>query len=128
MTCRPDAPVFSPAAKTADRLSEGWAGSLDRYVSLKSRYRIKAPLAKAARSGRVLWAVSHSVAPFGIVTACAVRRAITQGSAVHAPKAQPTLSRTRRLTSWTTSPGSASERVDCAQAAKRSALTAGSRP
>src|SRR2546428_13984923 len=99
MPCRRDAPIFSPAAKTAERLSEGWAGSLDRYVSLKSRYRIKAPLAKAARSGRVLWAVPHSVAPFGIVTACANRRALTQGSDVPEPKTPPTLTRHQRLTS-----------------------------
>lgn len=31
----------------------GWAASKDKYVSLKSRYRTIAPLAKVARSGVV---------------------------------------------------------------------------
>src|SRR3989304_3401500 len=43
----------APAARAAAMLSEGCAGSFERYVSLKSRYLTSMPFAKAACSGVV---------------------------------------------------------------------------
>ena len=86
-------------------LSEGCAGSFERYVSLKSRYRTSAPFAKAAKSGSVLLAVPQIVAPSATFTRVPMFRAIRQGAADQAPSAHPTLSNSLRLTSCTTSEG-----------------------
>src|SRR6516162_2700561 len=50
MRSLPFAPTASPTASTGARLSLGWAGSFERYVSLKSRYRTSNPFTNVAHS------------------------------------------------------------------------------
>src|SRR5262249_37452452 len=101
MISRPERPAASPAAKTAARLSLGCAGSSDRYVSLKSRYRNRTPLQNAARAGSVLLAPPRYVAAGSDVTRRQMARATLGAFAPYAPNAHAKESISRRRTSCT---------------------------
>src|SRR6266566_7217573 len=95
----PVACADSATEKHGPILSLGCAGSLDRYVSLKSKYRTIIPLTNAASSGVVFFRVPKRVEPLLSRAASATFREILTGSAVKAPIAQPRLSTIRFLVS-----------------------------
>src|SRR5262245_24633421 len=97
--------LISPTLSTAARLSLGCAGSSDRYVSLKSRYRIRRPLTKVAHSAFDL-PPPRSVAGGLPLLRSAQLRATANASAGIAPTAVANESMNRRLASWTTAAGS----------------------
>ena len=95
----PERKAASPAASTAAKLSLGWAGSSDRYVSLKSRYRNNTPLQNAASAGRVLRLPPKNVAAGSDVTRRQMALATFGAWASQAPSAQANESIKRRRTS-----------------------------
>ena len=76
----PPAPLISAGERTAAMASLGCPDSRPVYPSLKSRYLIMTPLAKAARSGLVLPPLPRTVAGWVLETVSAICRAILPGS------------------------------------------------
>src|SRR5262249_60359047 len=94
-------PATSAAAGIGPGLSRGWPEPGEMYVSLASRNRIIAVLAKAAASGVVARPSPRSRADGAPTAPGATRRAMAAGSLVAPPMAQPSESMTCRLASFT---------------------------